>query len=653
MKRSSWIAVGVFAVLLTAWLAKGMKSPPTAPAPLSIDGYVGAVSDDEMRAQTKDKLSPVKQLTVKSQDSELILAQLPQDPPAAATPDKADAAKPPEAKWSAKLVRKGRSSEAKAMPYRANAMAEVFGRSIRSTFSREIKDSDKAEFGLDTAQAIDVEAQWAGRSVKMRIGKLDKGSEGTEPTTWVQDPARPSVVFQVAGRDLRSPFETRWSDLRDRNLLVLDLGAIDKVEVENPADPRAVRFSLSRPPLASGAKREAGEGWAITAPVGYPVGDVGEWLRSVERLSAADFVDPADAAERKLATGLDDPKIAAKLTIMAGSSKTVLVFGAVDASSESKDVWMRIEGRDELYKIASYSRDQVLTRFDQLRQRALLGGAKAKDATEVRVVGPAGELAMRRNAGVWQLTSGQAVATSAVDSYLGDLDGVQVDFAADATPGSAGLLTPEWTVRLTLANGETMAVELSKEVDGHVFGSVVGAAGRGDIFKLQAWNAGKLRKTSADFADKRLIPWAKDAISAVEVRPVEGEAFSAELGATGWNLKRGSKIETIEPDIMAGWLTALTSIERGAATEKSAADAGLDKQFDVLQIKGKDAKILQIAISRQKSGEEVWVSTLQNGKAAAISAIPQSSAALLQKTADSLAKNSPADPGAGAPPLGK
>jgi hypothetical protein len=198
-----------------------------------------------------------------------------------------------------------------------------------------------------------------------------------------------------------------------------------------------------------------------------------------------------------------------------------------------------------------------------------------------------------------------------------------------------------------------MAVELSKEVDGHVFGSVVGAAGRGDIFKLQAWNAGKLRKTSADFADKRLIPWAKDAISAVEVRPVEGEAFSAELGATGWNLKRGSKIETIEPDIMAGWLTALTSIERGAATEKSAADAGLDKQFDVLQIKGKDAKILQIAISRQKSGEEVWVSTLQNGKAAAISAIPQSSAALLQKTADSLAKNSPADPGAGAPPLGK
>lgn len=653
MKRSSWIAVGVFAVLLAAWLAKGMKSPPTAPAPLSIDGYVGAVSDDEMRAQTKDKLPPVKQLTVKSQDSELILAQLPQDPPAAATPDKADAAKPLEAKWSAKLVRKGRSSEAKAMPYRAGAMAEVFGRSIRSTFSREIKESDKAEFGLDSAQAIEVEAQWPGRSVKLRIGKLDKGSEGGEPTTWVQDPARPTVVYQVAGRDLRSPFETRWSDLRDRNLLVLDLGAIDKLEVENPADPRAVRFSLSRPPLAAGAKRDAGEGWAITAPVGYLVGDVGEWLRSVERLSAADFVDPTDAAERKLATGLDDPKIAAKLTITAGNAKTVLVFGAADTTSESKDVWMRIEGRDELYKIASYSRDQVLTRFDQLRQRALLGAAKAKDATEVRVVGPAGELALRRNAGVWQLASGQAAAASAVDSFLADLDGVQVDFAADATPGSAGLLAPEWTLRLTLANGETMSVELSKEMDGHVFGSAVGATGRGDIFKLQGWNATKVRKSSADFADKRLIPIEKGAISSVEVRPAEGESFSVELGSAGWNLKRGSHIEIVESNVMTDWLASLTSMERGTATDKSPADTGLDKHFDSLQIKSNDGSISHVAISRKKSGEEVWVSLLQKGKVLAISAIPQSSAAVLQKTADSLAKNSPVGSGAGAPQLGK
>lgn len=653
MKRSSWIAVGVFAVLLAAWLAKGMKSPPTGPVPLSIDGYMGAISDDEMRAQTKDKLSPVKQLTVKTQDSELILAQVPQDPPAAATPDKADAGKPLEAKWSAKLVRKGRSSEAKAMPYRANAMAELFGRSIRSTFSREIKDSDKAEFGLDNAQAIDVEAQWSGRSVKLRIGKLDKGSEGAEPTTWVQDPARPTVVYQVAGRDLRSPFETRWSDLRDRNLLVLDLGAIDKLELENPDDPRAVRFSLGRPPLSSGGKRDAGEGWAITAPAGYEVGDVGEWLRNVERLSAADFVDPADAVERNLATGLDDPKIAAKLTITAGNSKTVLVFGAVDTSSEAKDVWMRIQGRDELYKIASYSRDQVLARFDQLRQRALFGGAKTKDATEVRVVGPTGELALRRSGGIWQLASGQVAAASAVDSFLGDLDGVQVDFAADATPGSAGLLAPEWILRLTLPNGATMSVELSKEIDGHVFGSLLGAAGRGDIFKLQAWNAGKLRKTSADFADKRLIPLAKDAISAVEMRPAEGEAFSVELDGTGWNLKRGSEIEIVESDMMAEWLSGLTSVERGPATEKSAADAGLDKHFDLLQIRSKDGKLWQFAISRKKSGEEVWVSPLQNGKALAVSAIPQSSAAALQKTADSLAKPPAAGAGRGPEQHGK
>lgn len=650
MKRSSWIAVGTFAVLLAAWLVKDSKRAPSAPAPLSIDGYVGAVSDAELRTQTKDKLPPIKSIKIKAKDSELSLEQLAQDPPASATPDKAEPAKPVEAKWSAKYQRKGHTSQAKATPYRASAMAEVFGRSIRSTFAKEIREADKAEFGLDAAQAIDVEVQWPGREVKLRIGKLDKGSDGAEPTTWVQDPARPLVVFQVTGRDLRSPFEVAWSDLRDRSLLALDLAAIDKLEVHNPADRRAVDFALQRPPLAAGAKREPGEGWSIVAPAGYRVGEVGEWLRSLERLSANEFVDPADVASAKTATGLDDAA-AAKVTISAGADKTVLVFGAVDSASEAKDVWLRIEGRDELYKIASYSRDQALARLDQLRQRSLLGDLKAKDASEVQLRGPSVDLQLRRVDGHWRTASGEAAADRAVDGFLGDLDGLQVDYAADVTPGGAGLDAPEWSLRLTMASGAVVTAAFSKESDGHVFGNVQGATGAGDIFKLQSWNVSKIRKSPDDFADKRLFPVAREAIRAVESRPAQGSGFSLALQGETWNLKRDGKIEIIKPETVTEWLSALVALERGAKTAKSAAEAGLDKGFDVVEITTDSGSVLQVAVSAQVSGEDVWVSPLRAGKAVAISAIAQSSAAALKKTAATLLNAAPAEaaPGAAAP----
>lgn len=638
MKRSSWIALGVFAVLLAAWLAKGMKSAPTAPTPLSIDGYIGAVSDAEMRAQTKDKRPPVEQLTIKTKDGEVQISQLPADPPAAVTPDKAEAPAA-EAKWSAKRLYKGRSSEAKATPYRAAAMAEVFARSIRSTFSREIKPGELAEFGLDPAQAIEVQARLSGRNVALRIGKLDKGSDGAEPTTWVQDPARPGVVYQVAGRDLRSPFEVSWSDLRDRSLLTLDLAAVDTLEVHNPADPRAVDFVLRRPALAAGAKRDAGQDWAIASPAGYAVGDVAEWLRSIERLSASEFVDPSDAAERKIATGLDDAKTSAKLVISSGSNKLTLVFGAADASSEAKDVWMRIDGRDELYKVASYSRDQVLARFDQLRDRHVLGSVKAKDAVQLQWRGPDGEFALRRAEGHWQFASGEAASDSAVDSFLGELDGMQVDFAADATPGSAGLDAAEWRLQLSLPSGQSAVLALSKERDGHVLGALQAAGTSGDVFKLQAWNAGKLRKKVSDFADKRLIPLSKDDVTSVEVRPAAGDAYVVERGSTGWVLKQGDRASTIEAERMAEWLAALCALERGSASEKSPAEVGLDKGFDLIRVAAKGGQSVQVAISQQKNGEEVWVSPIRAGKAVAISAIAQASAAVLQKSATALASS--------------
>ncbi len=501
MKRSTLVVLGIFAVLLVAWLAKGMKSAPQGPAPLALEGYAGNVTEQEFRTSQKDKLPGIQKLRVKKKAETWILQQIAQELPKDTTPD---AAKPAEAKWSVTRQKNGKTSDAKGQPYRANAMAEVFGRSIHSTFAKEIKATELAEYGLDADHAIEVEASGAKANFKLRIGSVDKPQDGAEPSTWVQDPAHAEVVYQVVGRDLRASFDVAWSDLRDRGILTIDLAGLDRIEASNPDDPRAASFVVSRAPVATGAKREAGEGWSITAPTGYGVGDVGEWAKSIERLTAGDFIDPSEVAEKKLDTGLDQPK-AARLTLGEGSKKTVLVFGKVDEASAQRDIWCKIEGRDELYKIAAFSRDQVLQRLDQIRERALLGKRHGKDAQSFTLVGPEGSLEGHKQGDSWSLTGRPKANSGAIQAFLTDLDAIKVDFATDVTPGAVGIDTPETTLTLQFADGPWQVV-LGKEKDGNNYGRAAAAPGQGDLFKLASWSAGRLKKKAADFDDKPVEP---------------------------------------------------------------------------------------------------------------------------------------------------
>ena len=636
MKRSSGIAVGVLVALVGVWAVKERSGGPTAPSPLSIDGYVGSVSDAELRVQTKDKLPPVKKLTVKRKDESMVLEQQPQALAADATPDKS---KPVEAKWTVKRTRNGGSSEAKAQSYRANAMAEVFGRSIRSTFSREVKPAALADYGLDAAHAIDVEVEWDGHKASLRVGNLDKGSEGSEPTTWVQDPARPAVVFQVAGRDLRGPFEVPWADLRDRSLLNVDLAAVARLEVVNPADLRATRFAVERPALAANAAREPGEGWSITEPQGYPIGDAADWVRSLERLSASEFLTQSEVAAAKADTGLDDPKVAATVAFTAGNTKTVLVFGKVDEAAANKDVWMRIEGRDEVYKVASYSRDQVLVKFDQIRQRSLLGSAKAKDAQSIVIAGPTGKTELSKAGQGWQIAGAGPASGSAVESYLSDLDGMQVDFASDVSAGVAGLATPEWRIQVTSAAGVAVSVALSPEKDKQVLGLTEIGGTKGHPFRLQEWNASKLRKSAADFEDKRLLQLGAAQITSVESRPASGEGFSVSQAKGGWQWTAAGKSDLTKSKAVTEWIATLVSLERGATTAKRPAEVGLDKAFASLKVTGQDGMAVTIGISSEKLGDDVYVSVSSAAKGTQVVTVAAATVATLTKPAAEFASD--------------
>ncbi|MBM4344945.1 MAG: DUF4340 domain-containing protein [Deltaproteobacteria bacterium] len=621
MKRSTWVTLAVFAALLAVYFGRGFKTTEKGPPPLSIDGFVGNVSEQEAREAQKNKLPPVKKIVVKKKDEEIVLEQLPQDPPKDVTPDKDKA---PEAKWSAKRTFKGRSTEAKGQVYRANAMADVFARSIRSTFATVAKADALAEYGLDAAKAIDVEITLDSKTVKLRIGNLDKGQEMNDATTWVQDPARPDAVYQVAGRDLRGAFDVAWSEIRDRGLLTLDLAAVDRIDVDNPGDGRFAKFAVARSGLTDAQKkdiaankpvRDANDGWSVADPKGYEPGDVGDWVKSIERMSANEFLDPAELADKKADTGLDDPKVAAKVTVSMGDKKTVIVFGKTDEASQSKDIWARIEGRDEVYKVASYTRDQVLQRFDQVRDRALLGKKKAAVATAVSLTGPEGTVELTKAAGGWQVgAAGFALSAKAVDSFLSDVDGIKVDYAADVTPGSAGLDAPEWTLKLAFGDGP-LTVVLAKEKDGNSPGRVVSAGPQGDLWKLAGWNANKLRKALKDFEDKRLLPFARDTVTSVSVHPKEGAAFELKKTTGVWKVTEAGKTVDAKADAVATWLGTLADLEFSAGVQdKSASEAGLDKEFASIEVIDGSGKTFGLRVSATKAGDDTYVGAVRDGR---------------------------------------
>ena len=491
MKRSTWITLCVFALLLGLYFVQTRHGAPTAPAPLSIDGYIGNVSEQEARSEAKDKPSPVTRVVLKRQGEVIELNRQAAEPP---KPDAKPDAPKPEATWTARRTKDGKTTESKALSFRAQGMSETLMRSIRSSFSLRVAQKALADYGLDAEHALEVELTLPQRTVKLRVGQVEKPEQG-EPSTWVQDPAVPDVVHQVAGRDLRTSFDVPWSDLRDKGLLSLDAGAVQRVAIDNPALQKAPHVVLVR---------DAGESWSMAEPQGFPAGDVGEWLKAVQRLSATEFVDTGDAAAKKADTGLDDAKTAARITLTTDKGKTVLVFGKSDESRPARDVWLRIEGRDELFLVPTFARDQIVQGVDQLRDRRLLLGHKAKDAQAFRIEGSgdAGRLRAVRKGATWSVTEPPTKTSSkAVADFLGELDSQKVEFASDKAAADVGLDAPAWKMTLEL-EGEPWTLALGKESEGSTYGRLSHGAAVGDVFKLTTWNANRLKKKPADFEEK-------------------------------------------------------------------------------------------------------------------------------------------------------
>lgn len=489
MKRSTYAILAVLAALGVVWAVQNRQVTPDAPAPLTLDGLVTAPDAETARNLLRESPPKAMTLTLRRPGDEAIVLE------AAPLAEGVTPEKLAERDFTASRTVSGATTKAKATGWKAAAMVEVFAAPLRSTFAQTLAAKDAADFGLDAAQAIEVEAKLDGKSFRIRIGAAMKAEGSSETSTWLQAPDRPDVVFQVAGQNLREPFAVAWSDLRERQILAIDPGKVHKITLDNPAGERVV---VERPPLAVGQTRDGNEGWQLREPAGLTAGNVGEWVNALKNLSANQFVDAKEARD----TGLDSPD-AVRLTIEDGAL-TELTVGSPVAGVSGEQVWLRVKQGEQVgyMHIAKFSRDQIVRRAAQVRDRRLAGDLLESSVQKLLLRGPKGRFAAFRQASGWQAqpADGLTFVPETIATYVTEALQVQVDYGPTATP--TGLDQPEWTLQFT-TNIDTVEVVLSKEAGGSVFGQVIRGGKRGEAFSLATWSADKLRKEASHFAERR------------------------------------------------------------------------------------------------------------------------------------------------------
>lgn len=315
MKKTTWIAIGIFVALAGVFFILRDKPAQQVEAPMVIEKV--------------DGLSRVEIVPAKGEEQPDLIVLEKQD----------------GQWWLTKPVESPMAERA------ARALEEAFADDIR-TDDLELSPERAAKYELDEDSAVRVSAyglDGTKPAVELEVGKQISVAQTGVERTYIKKPGSDELYrAQVGlGRLVRRPV----SELRSKQIAWLDKQKIDAIEISYHEGP-TVRVA-----------RADGD-WKIAEPKvdgELEQARLDRVINTLARLRATGFVDDAKLAE----LGLEPAK--ATLTAEVGGATREILIGWSGAEDE-RTYFAKLAGEPQVYEIASYTADNLLVELEELEK---------------------------------------------------------------------------------------------------------------------------------------------------------------------------------------------------------------------------------------------------------------------------------------------
>lgn len=299
-----------------------------------------------------------------------------------------------------------------------------------------------------------------------RITATVQEGEGTSTVTLELGAGRKKGVYaRIVGRDgyflvpkySADQLMKSFNDFRQKKLFTFKGDEITEVTIVDGGQP-PVQIQKS------------GEHWAFLQPAGVAADDnkVKSLTNGVSNFRVAEYLATQPATTE---TGLNTTAttISVKLAASAGSGSTTLRIGSSFKNDKDQErFYAQLDGQDEVFTIMRYTRDNLVKRVDDLKDKRLFQVSK-EEITHVTLLHPDQKLEFEGTVGAgkttWKMTSPEVKEGVELEQLVATLASLDVDSIETAkSAAETGLGTDSFTVSFKLASGTSHAVTISEEV---------------------------------------------------------------------------------------------------------------------------------------------------------------------------------------------
>jgi len=651
VKKSTLALLVVAAVLIALTLLVTRDDTKTGPDGVTLDGYAKqeALDAEKQRGLLEGPLdieNPIDEIVIERHGEKIRLVR---------------SGSGKDATWALT-----EPVDAPAVKYLVDKIVSLFKTKTESVYATSAKEADLPLYDLEADRRIGLTVKYhaEGESearvyndIDLWVGRTDKGDDAGgppgrggegEPDTWVQLKSRPDVVYRMGGKDLRSPLEEDLDNLRDKKAFTASAEELTKLSVTAPDGRHFVLTGEKTEPPPPDAdadenapKPKAKVTWTLTEPAGLTADTSASSLaRSFTGLRAKSFVPTAEAPKTALSgevwtvVGETEGGETLKLTVQDGGKD---------------DVWARVEGRDELMKLAGYTADGVRKTVEDVQDKKFLD-VSPEAVTAVTFAGPDGPVSVARDGQRWRFTAPEVGYEADLSTALTSLTRLtcarwarpdEVDAARAALAGTGGV-----TGAISTAAGEqrvTFSAKMTEEpYDGRRWG-VVGDPATAQPFLAQDFVATRFQKTTDELRQKKLFPGRDkaDLRSVTVTLPGVATPIVYESPATG-----GDPVLTGVPEgkaantaVVRTVISTATALAAKGFSDTSAADAGLSGDGVAKVALGwADGSVVTVSISSKLDGTDPYATVDAGPLAGSVFTLNTYQANNLKKTLDELVK---------------